>query len=256
MRRLGLGEPITDLTVLGRAVEPAVEPVVERALVGERALVQGEAERAARVVEDPGPVVPLLPSTVERTAPVTVARLVGDRPLQPALAADRTPGPEPVPAGDAVVQRTTVPAATVHVTSSAPAAPAPVPLLTPPAPTAQRAVHAPRMPVTLPTSVPSAAAMPAAPEVPRPSLPQLDALPSTDLPAPHLTPTAPGTPGPASGGTTTTATATAAPHPPAGPASEDADELVKKIFDPLLRRLKAELLMDRDRRGVLTDLRF
>ncbi|MCA1670726.1 MAG: hypothetical protein LC799_00475 [Actinobacteria bacterium] len=33
------------------------------------------------------------------------------------------------------------------------------------------------------------------------------------------------------------------------------DELVKKLFDPLLRRLKTELRLDRERRGMLTDLR-
>lgn len=34
---------------------------------------------------------------------------------------------------------------------------------------------------------------------------------------------------------------------------EEPDEMVKKLFDPLLRRLKAELRLDRERRGVLTD---
>ncbi|MBG6141707.1 hypothetical protein [Longispora fulva] len=47
----------------------------------------------------------------------------------------------------------------------------------------------------------------------------------------------------------------AAPAP--APATGDGapEELLKKLFDPLLRRLKAELRLDRDRRGVLTDLR-
>jgi hypothetical protein len=34
----------------------------------------------------------------------------------------------------------------------------------------------------------------------------------------------------------------------------DADELLKRLFDPMLRRLKAELRLDRERRGALTDL--
>ena len=34
----------------------------------------------------------------------------------------------------------------------------------------------------------------------------------------------------------------------------DPEELVKKLFDPLLRRLKIELRLDRERRGRLTDL--
>lgn len=37
-------------------------------------------------------------------------------------------------------------------------------------------------------------------------------------------------------------------------AGGDPEELVKKLFDPLLRRLKIELRLDRERRGRLTDL--
>ncbi|MCS7477623.1 hypothetical protein ACFFQW_45985 [Umezawaea endophytica] len=40
---------------------------------------------------------------------------------------------------------------------------------------------------------------------------------------------------------------------PAAPAGEPED-LVKKLYDPLLRRLKAELWLDRERRGALTDV--
>jgi hypothetical protein len=43
---------------------------------------------------------------------------------------------------------------------------------------------------------------------------------------------------------------TAAPQ-----AEQNPDELVKKLYDPLLRRLKTELRLDRERRGVLTDRR-
>jgi len=53
--------------------------------------------------------------------------------------------------------------------------------------------------------------------------------------------------------------AQAGPGAPAGlgapAAAGSPDELVKKLFDPLLRRLKNELRLDRERRGVLTDLR-
>ncbi|MGM1061243.1 hypothetical protein [Saccharothrix sp. Mg75] len=31
------------------------------------------------------------------------------------------------------------------------------------------------------------------------------------------------------------------------------EELLKKLYDPLVRRLKAELWMDRERRGLVTD---
>ncbi|MGK4591787.1 hypothetical protein [Amycolatopsis sp. w19] len=47
------------------------------------------------------------------------------------------------------------------------------------------------------------------------------------------------------------ATAQAAPAAPA--AQPETEELVKKLFDPLLRRLKTELRLDRERRGALTD---
>jgi hypothetical protein len=64
----------------------------------------------------------------------------------------------------------------------------------------------------------------------------------------------------------------AAPEPPATPepvrsersvappaatvADIEPEELLKKIIDPLLRRLKAELRVDRDRQGLVTDLRL
>ncbi|MGQ0778117.1 MAG: hypothetical protein ACT4NY_27520 [Pseudonocardiales bacterium] len=39
------------------------------------------------------------------------------------------------------------------------------------------------------------------------------------------------------------------------PAAGSPEEMAKKLFDPLLRRLKTELRLDRERRGTLTDLR-
>jgi hypothetical protein len=58
---------------------------------------------------------------------------------------------------------------------------------------------------------------------------------------------APATPEPAPAQAAASAPATATPVPP------ETDELVKKLFDPLLRRLKTELRLDRERRGALTD---
>lgn len=40
--------------------------------------------------------------------------------------------------------------------------------------------------------------------------------------------------------------------PPSG-AQAEPEELLKKLYDPLVRRLKAELWLDRERRGALTD---
>jgi hypothetical protein len=51
----------------------------------------------------------------------------------------------------------------------------------------------------------------------------------------------------------TTTASTAAAEPPAAPAAPE--ELVGQLFDPLLRRLRAELRVERDRLGALTDLR-
>jgi hypothetical protein len=33
----------------------------------------------------------------------------------------------------------------------------------------------------------------------------------------------------------------------------EPEELLKKLYDPLVRRLKADLWLDRERRGALTD---
>jgi hypothetical protein len=38
---------------------------------------------------------------------------------------------------------------------------------------------------------------------------------------------------------------------PAGP--QEPEELLKTLFDPLLRRLRTELRLDRERRGVVSD---
>uniref|UniRef100_UPI0031D1C8AF hypothetical protein n=1 Tax=Saccharothrix mutabilis TaxID=33921 RepID=UPI0031D1C8AF len=56
--------------------------------------------------------------------------------------------------------------------------------------------------------------------------------------------------------TSTSATQTSTPAAPAQQAPvepEEPEELLKKLYDPLLRRLKAELWLDRERRGLLTD---
>jgi hypothetical protein len=48
---------------------------------------------------------------------------------------------------------------------------------------------------------------------------------------------------------------TAAPAAPSAPATPAAEDLLAKLYDPLLRRLRTELRVERDRRGTLTDLR-
>lgn len=85
-----------------------------------------------------------------------------------------------------------------------------------------------------------------------------DAVPAQDL-TPDLgadTPGGPDTPGQAPPAGTPPAGAPAAGAAAgAAAAAGNPDELVKKLFDPLLRRLKTELRLDRERRGMLTDLR-
>jgi hypothetical protein len=38
-----------------------------------------------------------------------------------------------------------------------------------------------------------------------------------------------------------------------GVVGAEPEELLKKLYDPLVRRLKADLWLDRERRGALTD---
>lgn len=48
---------------------------------------------------------------------------------------------------------------------------------------------------------------------------------------------------------------TAAPAAPSAPTTPAPEDLLAKLYDPLLRRLRTELRVERDRRGTLTDLR-
>jgi hypothetical protein len=48
----------------------------------------------------------------------------------------------------------------------------------------------------------------------------------------------------------------AASQPAGPPAAAEPEELLKSLFDPLLRRLKVELRLDRERRGTVADLPY
>jgi hypothetical protein len=89
---------------------------------------------------------------------------------------------------------------------------------------------------------------PEAPAVQREMAP--DSSPDSAAPAPTGETTA----------TTTTATATvgpAAPATPKGPRSEaELQELCRALYVPLRRRLCRDLLLDRERAGYRTDIRF
>ena len=73
------------------------------------------------------------------------------------------------------------------------------------------------------------------------------AVPPGGLPHPAAVPASPGSALPA---------APASPQAPVqGPAGPPLDELARQLFGPLTARLKAELRLDRERAGLLTDLR-
>jgi hypothetical protein len=67
-------------------------------------------------------------------------------------------------------------------------------------------------------------------------------------PTPEPTPTAPppeATPAPAA----------AAAAPTAGTSATDLDEMARRLYEPLSARLRAELWLDRERAGLVTDAR-
>lgn len=69
-----------------------------------------------------------------------------------------------------------------------------------------------------------------------------------DPPAPEPAPE------PAPGGAAAPASSTPAPPAPAG-GTTNLDEMARRLYDPILARLRAEFWLDRERSGLLTDLR-
>ncbi|MFU8850470.1 hypothetical protein ACNAW0_05740 [Micromonospora sp. SL1-18] len=223
------------------------------------------------------------PDDAAAPLPVVVARLVGDRPVRPltrempAAPAPARPSvqrvtwqhdEEPVPAAAAplalpdpqqpqpslfadVPDLLSTPAA-VHVGAAGGIGPVPVqrwvgalPGSPPPVPPARSGSGGNGPPMAYLGGGPEPAATaprrdPPAPVVQRAE--PADAPPPADAPGPAATPPPDGGP-PAAG-------------PPAAPGAKPAggvepEELLKKLYDPLLRRLKTELRLDRERHGVL-----
>lgn len=130
-------------------------------------------------------------------------------------------------------------------TPTAPAAPRPAAPATP-APTVARlaTAHQPaHHPAHQPLSVATAQLVPVQRTVAEPA----------HQPAPESTPVAPAEPVVQT--VTVQRVETAAPAAPAAPATPATEDLLAKLYDPLLRRLRTELRVERDRRGTLTDLR-
>ncbi|HKS44907.1 MAG TPA: hypothetical protein VJT49_07270 [Amycolatopsis sp.] len=249
-RRLGLGSPLIPgsppgLAPMSTPPMSVAEPVLEPAAISATAPLTGEApleappppETVQRQEETaaPGEALPIAalpvaraldgPPAVGRAAfpaavPVTVSRLIGDRAAQPVLATTRE-GAHQQGLASENVRPGTAPSVQELVPPPAQRAPAP--------PTVQTVVQGtvPVMagPVEVTVQREDTGAAPAAVGAPPPA----DATESAALAAPPPS-------------------AAAAPAPGQSP-----DELVKKLFDPLLRLLKTELRLDRERRGALTD---
>jgi hypothetical protein len=94
-------------------------------------------------------------------------------------------------------------------------------------------------PLVLPPAGPHLAPVPESPVVEAPVAVQR----ASEPPAPVQPAAQAGAPAPSGGGGTA---------PAAGP--DQIDELVRRLAGPMLRRVKAELLLDRERRGVRTDI--
>jgi hypothetical protein len=260
-RRLGLGAPIVPTPSrpadLGGFdiefnVEPSkigVPPEEVRPLLGLTDLAAAVSEAAtpdappasgplAASRPTPVPAAPVQRSTRPGTGPVGYAGPpVPVHPLSPSLQAPPQQT-RPTLAAGFPVQRSTASPSTVDPPSPDPA----------PRPAVQRVVRtAPAEPVAAPEPVVMRIAHP----VPVPA-----EVPMERVVVQRADDAAGASATPATATTTTATPAHASASHASAPGGGDPDELVKKIFDPLLRRLKAELLLDRDRRGALTDLRF
>ncbi len=178
----------------------------------------------------------------------TAVGLVGDRPIEPAVAGypaavDSAGGPVAAPA----VERTRWPAVQRHGTVESQVAALRAPVTA----AVQRGIHAgtaswppgaftPELVVQRADAEPAAATdLPAA----------TDLLTATDLP------TATDAPAATDPGSAPAAAPGAPPAAPAGSTSPtEVDALVRRLYDPIVRRLKAELQLDRERAGRSLDL--
>lgn len=69
-------------------------------------------------------------------------------------------------------------------------------------------------------------------------------------------PAAEAPPAPAPDVQAVAAAAPAAPAPAGAPPATDLDEMAKRLYEPLTARLRAELWLDRERAGLVTDRRY
>jgi hypothetical protein len=238
VRRLGLGEPIAGDVPLatgladGTAGGPATSfhrAQVEPTFSDENPVAQRLIEPVFSGYQDPAlPVVRVAPSR-PAPQPFTVARLIGQRPSE--LIA---------PARATTLTRTT------GIRDSSP----PLPVTPAPPSTAPRMVLSRTIAQDGPISHSPGELYATFQRHETAATPQIDAtasVPSTAAAAPMVQRISETPTGTASSGGTLSTGAPAV-------AGGEPEELLAKLYDPLLRRLKAELRVDRDRRGWLTDL--
>lgn len=254
------------------AMEMVAPPMVVSSLVGDQSPISAEhtpstvltGQSTHETATKPSPPVPTVSrlSTTEAAPipvkaggadpkPVTVSRAVVGlgAPLLPASGREPRPGTPitnggPAPEPDVALgpaDPATLPIQrmdrSIHTPSPVSATHRAAPRTVPPSPTA---TVLPQLPPVVQREVtepaPAEAALPEAP--PAPESPVPDAAAPAPPSATAAAPAAPGTPG--------------APGTQ-GQAGQEPEELLKKLYDPLLRRLKTELRLDRERRGALTD---
>lgn len=244
------------LTVLTRPDSPAtpVPTAAETASVAQRSV--GTAPALPTSTPALAPTAPVLPSTAPVVAGTTPV-LAQTAPVL-AQAAPVLPSTVPVVARTTPVLAQTAPVLPPTVTVVAQT----VPALPRTAPVLAQAAHvlpptAPVLAQAAPVPTRSAPVLPRAePVVQRIPAAQPQAPPVVVQPAPEPTVVVARTPDPEPVRHTQEAPVvqrSEAPQPVASPG-QNADELLRKLYDPLLRRLKADLWLDRERRGALTDL--
>jgi hypothetical protein len=249
-----LTAPVRSLPTLPTAPTPpteVVESMPDRPLLGSLAplpkpaepptpsamrepAVQRLPEPAAPAREPATPAVPGHGSPGYRT-PGSTAPTLNQVVRLPSISAAPSPGPATLPhLGLAVTAPS--PAVRALATPMAPLSLAPV-QRAPEMPMAQRIAPAPQTPSL-------ALARPEPIVVTR----AIEDEPSTTTTSTNFTSTT----------TSTTTAPESTPHastpPSVEPAEKDADKVAQELFGPLLRRIKAELQLDRERRGLLTDL--
>ncbi len=272
--------------VAARSIEPAIglrplgpEPTIARTARVVAARVIAPGSPAGATPRAPAPASPGSPARPDSAGPAPSPRSGGPLQATRAVASVATqvdatrahqasdlPWMPESPSTASVSRSITAPP-----TSAAGAHAAPRPAQAPGAPVAQRAFGLPSLPSAprLPAAprLPSVADIPAAPGLPSASdLPSVPGLPSADElreraadAVPDVADEVPGAAGALRSAASDTMTQAGQALSAAGGGAstssgpENVEQLVRKLYGPLVRRIKAELLLDRERRGIRID---